>query len=139
MDSRVSALRDYLVSILNDLGRDFKQLNINFLPNEPENYTLYKMPVMIQEKNWIIPGRINKDVYNFGSRFVYGSSLAENMSNQGFWEAFEHTIYTTNENKIFPNISGIQEIKCLNPCSVLNADTGTCEMSIQIQINYLEV
>ena len=43
-----------------------------------------------------------------------------------------------NDNKILPDIKGIESISCLNCGTMNNANTNTAEFDIQIQITYRE-
>lgn len=134
--TRAEKLKLYLVNVLESLEKDFETLNINFLGKEPDNYSLDKIPTQSTVSTSITGIRTMKDVYNFRSRNFYSSSTANNLANIGFWEAFEEKIYSNNEQGILPDINGIKEIKCLNCGSLQRADTQTCEMSIQIEIDY---
>lgn len=136
--NRTEQLKIYLMGVLDSLYKDFEMLNINFLSSEIDNYSLDKIPTQSVIETTITGKQKKKDVYNFRSRNAYGSNEATNLSNMGFWEVFEKVIYSNNEQGILPNIDGIYEIKCLNCGSLRRADTQTCEMSIQIEIDYLE-
>ena len=136
--NRTEQLKSYLMDVLNDMRKEFEMLNINFLSNEIDNYSLDKIPTQSVIETTITGKQKKKDVYNFRSRNAYGSNEAINLSNMGFWETFERVIYSNNEQGILPNIDGIYEIKCLNCGSLQRAETQTCEMSIQIEIDYLD-
>jgi len=135
---RIEAIKDYLVEMLTDLTQYFETININFLSNEPENYSIDKIPTQSKIEETITGKKLMKDVYNFRCRKPYSSEMAVNLSNMGFWETFESKIYSNNEQGILPNIKEIQEIKCLNCGSIQRAGTETCEMSIQIEADYIE-
>lgn len=134
--TRVESLKTYLVNVLDELNKNFNTMNINFLSSETENYSLDKIPTQSIVETTITGVITKKDVYNFRSRNTYGANYADNLSQMGFWEAFEEKIYSNNKEGILPDIKGIKEIKCLNCGSLLRANTQTCEMSIQIQIDY---
>ena len=133
---RVEVLKNYLVEILNSLQKEYKTFNVNFLPSDVDNYSLNKIPTRTKKEVDITGNRINKEVYVLSSRNQYSSNIALNIANMGFWEAFEDKIYSNNENGILPSIEGIIKIECLNCGSLTRAQTQTCEMSIQIQIEY---
>ena len=133
---RIEALKTYLINVLNELNKEFKILNINFLASDIDNFSIDKIPTKTLVETSITGIVRRREVYNFRSRNNYGSEVASNLSNMGFWERFESKIYSNNEQGILPN--GINEIKCLNCGSLQRADTHTCEMSIQIEINYKE-
>lgn len=135
---RVSKLRTYLMNIIETLRQNYEQLNINFLSNEPDNYSLDKIPTAREVEKWITGDVLYRDVYSFRSRMNYSADVMSNIENIGFYETFEKIIEQNNNNSILPDIQGIESIRCLN-CGTMNyADTNTAEFDIQIQIEYRE-
>lgn len=138
-DLRITKLRIYLLSIIDVLVTNKKyQINANMLSNEPNNYSLDKIPTSSTVEEWITGTKICRDVYSFRSRVGYSQDTIENLINVGFFEIFEKLISSNNEKGILPNIEGIQSIQCLNCGSMSNANTNTAEFDIQIQITYKE-
>lgn len=138
-DLRVTKLRTYLMSVISELIEQYGEMNINFLSNEPNNYSLDKIPVASVTERWIVGPTINRDVYSFRSRVNYSADTMTNIENIGFFETFEKLIKQKNDNNILPDIDGIQSIRCLNCGTLNNANTNTAEFDIQIQIEYREV
>ena len=134
--TRIEKIRTYLINVLNELQRDFETMNINFLSNEIDNYSITKIPMKSVIETSITGERVCKDVYQFSGKFTYGSEVAENLNNIGFWEEFEEKIYSNNEKGVLPEIEKVIEIKCLNCGSLRLANTQDCEMTIQIEIDY---
>lgn len=138
-DLRITKLRTYLLSIIDILVTNKKyQINANMLSNEPNNYSLDKIPTSSTVEEWITGSRICRDVYSFRSRVGYSQDTIDNLINVGFFEIFEKLISSNNEKGILPNIEGIQSIQCLNCGSMNNANTNTAEFDIQLQIEYKE-
>ena len=138
-DLRITKLRTYLLSSIDTLLTDNKyQINANMLSNEPNNYSLDKIPTSSTVEEWITGSRICRDEYSFRSRVGYSQDTIDNLINVGFFEIFEKLISSNNEKGILPNIEGIQSIQCLNCGSMNNANTNTAEFDIQIQITYKE-
>ena len=136
---RITKLRTYLFSIIDTLLTDNKyQINANMLSNEPNNYSLDKIPTSSTVEAWITGTKICRDVYSFRSRVGYSQDTIDNLINVGFFEIFEKLISSNNEKGILPDIEGIQSIQCLNCGSMNNANTNTAEFDIQIQITYKE-
>ena len=137
-DTRIAKLREYLIGIIDTLTQNDKyQLNANMLSNEPNNYSLDKIPTDKTIKKWIIGTKVQRDVYSFRSRMSYSQDTLQNLENMGFFEAFEDLIESNNRKGILPNINNIKSIECLN-CGTMNyAETNTAEFDIQIQITYL--
>lgn len=136
---RVSKLRTYLFGIIQNLNNQYNQININFLSDDINNYSLDKIPTEKEVDNWIIGDTLYRDLYSFRSRMNYSPDVLSNIENMGFYEEFEKIIKQNNENGILPDIKGIESIKCLNCGSMVNANTNTAEFDIQIQIEYREV
>lgn len=135
---RVTKLRAYLMDIITELIGQYGEMNINFLSNEPNNYSLDKIPVVTEVQKWITGDTLNRDVYSFRSRMNYSADTMTNIENIGFYETFEKIIKQKNDSNDLPKIDGIQSISCLN-CGTLNrANTNTAEFDIQIQIEYKE-
>lgn len=138
-DLRITKLRLYLLTIIDVLVTNKKyQINANMLSNEPNNYSLDKIPTSSTVEAWITGTKICRDVYSFRSRVGYSQDTIENLINVGFFEIFEKLISSNNEKGILPDIEGIQSIQCLNCGSMNNANTNTAEFDIQIQITYKE-
>lgn len=137
-DLRVTKLRAYLMDIITELIGQYGEMNINFLSNEPNNYSLDKIPINPTTEQWIIGNFLKRDVYSFRSRMNYSADTMTNIENIGFYETFEKIIKQKNDNNILPEIDGIQSISCLNCGSLNNANTNTAEFNIQIQIEYRE-
>lgn len=138
-DLRITKLRTYLLSIIDVLVTNKKyQINANMLSNEPNNYSLDKIPTSSTIEEWITGTKVCRDVYSFRSRVGYSQDTIENLINVGFFEIFEKLINSNNEKGILPDIEGIQSIECLNCGSMNNANTNTAEFDIQIQITYKE-
>lgn len=138
-DLRITKLRTYLISIIDILVTNKKyQINANMLSNEPNNYSLDKIPTSSTVEEWITGTKICRDVYSFRSRVGYSQDTIDNLINVGFFEIFEKIISSNNEEGILPEIKGIQSIQCLNCASMTNANTNTAEFDIQLQIEYKE-
>lgn len=135
---RVTKLRAYLMDIITELIGQYGEMNINFLSNEPNNYSLDKIPVVTEVQKWITGDTLNRDVYSFRSRMNYSADTMTNIENIGFYETFEKIIKQKNDGNDLPDINGIQSISCLNCGTMNNANTNTAEFDIQIQIEYRE-
>lgn len=136
---RTEALITYLYNIVDELvSNDDYLINVDFLDNDINSYSIDKIPTNTTEEKWIIPTTLKQDIYSFRSRFKYTSSQAEQLKNIGFFEKFEEKIEDNNRNNILPEIEGVENIECLNCGSVQFANDNTCEMNIQIKVSYLK-
>lgn len=133
---RITKLRAYLFDIIQELNKEYKQINVDFLSDDINNYSLDKIPTAPQVESWIIGSVLNRDVYSFRSRMNYSADTISNIENIGFYEQFEKIIKEKNDNNELPDIEGIESISCLNCGTMNNANTNTAEFDIQIQIEY---
>ena len=133
---RITKLREYLFNIIKILNEQYEQINVNFLSDDINNYSLDKVPTTTSVEQWIIGDEIHRDVYSFRSRMNYSADVISNIENVGFFETFEKIIKQYNEIKDLPEIDGIEDIQCLNCGTMRNSNTNTAEFDIQIQIRY---
>lgn len=138
-DLRITKLRMYLFNIIQTLNEQYKQINVNFLSDDINNYSLDKIPITKNENNWIIGNGLQREVYSFRSRMDYSADTISNIENIGFYEKFEDIIQENNEKNILPEIDGIQSIQCLNSGTMNKANTNTAEFDIQLQIEYINI
>lgn len=133
---RITALKEYLLEeVLQELDDTILKLNINFLSNNVDDYSLVKLPVEEVNK-WITGEEIRREQYNLVSRRTYSQTISNNIENLGFFELVAEKIRENNQNDILPDIDGIEKIECLNCGSLIDRDTNTAVFSIQLQITY---
>ena len=136
-NARVRALRDYLLDIVKGIVDEEPDININMLYNDPNNYSLDKIPTSSTVEKWVTGTEIHKDLYSFRSRMDYSKDYETNLNNIDFFEKFENTIELKNKKKELPDIKGIESIECMNCGSMVDTTSNTAEFDIQIQIKYI--
>ena len=134
---RITKLREYLFGVIDRIvNNDEYQINIDMLSDDIDNYSLDKLPVASTVETWITGVEKHRDVYIFRSRMAYSQDYIENLANVGFFEIFESIIDYKNKKGELPDITGIENIKCLNCGTMVDANTNTCEFRIQLEIQY---
>lgn len=134
---RVQKVREYLFDIIDNFLTDKNyQINADMLSNNPNNYSIDKIPTSSTIEEWITGSSICRDVFSFRSRMHYSQDVLQNLINVGFFEKFEQIIKNNNEKGILPDIKGIENIECLNCGSMNSSTTNTAEFDIQLQISY---
>lgn len=137
-DTRISKLRDYLFQVLDKIVQDNKsKINVDMLGKNVDDYSLDKIPTENREK-WIIPVTKVTETYSLRSRKAYSQDTINNLANIGFFEIFKASIEKNNNDKILPDIKGIESIRCSSPGTMNSANTNTAEFDIQVQITYRE-
>ena len=134
---RIEQIKDYIVGIISDILNNSNYImNIDFLSNEVNSYSIDKIPTSTEVEKWLNGTEIHKEVYLIRSRFFYGEDEANNLENIGFYETLEEKIKQKNDSGTLPSIEGIEEIRCLNCGSINNVSSNTAEFNMQIQITY---
>ena len=99
-DKRITKLRAYLIGVLDGLVQNSKySLNANNLDNEPNSYSLDKIPMQKTITKWVIGTKIQRDVYSFRSRKTYSQATIENLKKLD-WKS----VYVFDGNKTSFNI-----------------------------------
>lgn len=139
-NTRIARLGEYLETILEELNNKYKKINADFLGIEVNNYSLDKIPAASVVEPYVTGGRLCRDVYSFRSRNPYSSDRLNNLKNIGFFESFQKTIFSNNDEGILPKIDGIISIECLNQGTLNYVDESmkTAVFDIQVQIEYEE-
>ena len=135
-ETRIEGLRTYLIGVISQLKEKWGELNVDYLSEKIDSYSLDKIPTENIVETWITGTELHKDVYSLRSRMSYSADTMNNIANIGFFELFENAIKNNNEAGVLPDIDGIQAIRCLNCATISIANTNTCEFDIQIQIEY---
>lgn len=133
---RITKLRDYLVNVIDDITQKNNKINVSILSKDINSYSIDKIPTETEVERWITGLEIHRDVFDFRSRKDFSYDDINNLKNIGFFEIFEEKIRTNNNDKILPDIDGIESIECLNCGTQESANTGTAEFSIQVQIKF---
>jgi hypothetical protein len=136
-DLRIQKLREYLFTIVSAINEQCKQINVDMLSNDINNYSINKIPTSNVVEKWVNGLEIHRDVYSFRSRESYSQDVINNLENIGFFETFEQVINSNNKRGILPNIDGIESIECLNSGTMIDNDTHSAIFDIQIQITYI--
>lgn len=118
------------------LATEFENILIDFLDKEAITYTIEPIPTDYIVSSYTDGSSLRQFVFQFSSREYYDESVAQQISNLGFYEKFQNEIETNNNSKILPDIDGIQSIECLNYGTIQDVQTGTAKYSIQMRITY---
>lgn len=138
MNTRIAKLRDYLISVIDSLTTEDFSLNADMLSNEPDSYSIDKVPMNTQSIKDVLGNVTCIEEYLFRSRRDYSQDTINNLENIGFFEKFEYKINSNNKKGILPDIDNIISIKCISCGALSYADTETAEFESRIQIEYEE-
>ena len=133
----VEKLKDYFNQYVT-LTEEFENILVDFLGKEAVTYTIEPIPTEYILKPYTDGSSLRQFVFQFSSREFYDESVAQQISNLGFYEKFQNEIERNNNRKILPDIDGIQSIECLNYGTIQDIQTGTAKYSIQMRITYYQ-
>ena len=74
-DTRIYKLREYMFDVISIIVKNFDfKINVDMLLQEPDSYSLDKIPLKSTVEKWITREKIKRDVYDFRSRCNYSSN-----------------------------------------------------------------
>lgn len=99
----VESVKNYILTcpLLGDLGR----LNIDFLPEDPDTYSIEEIPAQAIMKTYIDGSTERQFVFVFASRFLYSEEVRNNIENSGFYEQFAEWLEQQTEAENLPELS----------------------------------
>lgn len=100
----VESVKNYILTcpLLGDLGR----LNIDFLPENPDTYSIEEVPAQAILQKYIDGSTERQFVFVFASRFQYSEEVRNNIENSGFYEQFAEWLEQQTEAEILPELTG---------------------------------
>lgn len=132
----IEEIRKYLIN--NKIIDDKYRINVDFLGENPTEFAIIPIKVNPIIKKYINGSSLRQFQFQLISCNYYGADVLQNMANSEFYEKLFSLIEENNNKKIFPSISGIESIECLDNGAILDATTNTARYSIQMKITYLK-
>ncbi len=134
----IQAVRDYIM--------EFPKLKdgcllVDFLGNEPVEYTVEPVPCNSVYKKYADGDCLKQFLFLFASREYYSEDVNRNIENLSFYEDFSEWIYERNFNEILPDLGDDRTalgIEILTGGYQLSADTNTARYQIQLRLLYEE-
>ena len=109
----IESIRDYMRNLeCLDTFNNAIRVNINYLEENPDTYSIEEVPVEPVVKKYINGDSIRQYAFIFTSREPYGVDVLTNIDNSGFYEKLADEIERNNENEIFPLLDdGLEPLK----------------------------
>lgn len=85
---------------------DLKRLNIDFLPEDPDTYSIEGIPAPEIIKTYLDGSTERQFVFVFAARFFYSEEVRNNIENSGFYEQFAEWLEEQTEAENFPVLTG---------------------------------
>lgn len=99
----IESIRNYIKTFPGVTG---ERLNVDFLPEKAQKYSVDVVPVQSVVK-WFVDGSsIRQFSFIVASRMFYGKEIRQQLDNLGFFEDFERWITENSRKGTFPTLTG---------------------------------
>ena len=85
---------------------DLKRLNIDFLPEDPNAYSIEAVPAPEILTHYLDGSTERQFVFVFAARLCYNEEVRNNIENSGFYESFAAWLEEQTEAENFPVLTG---------------------------------
>ena len=98
----IGSIKEYLLKCpyLDEL----KQINVNFLPEDPTTYSIEQVPSTSILKKYLDGSSERQFVFVFASRMFYSDEIVSQIQNSGFFEKFQYWLEENSSNNILPEL-----------------------------------
>lgn len=100
----VESVKNYILGC--PLLSDLKRLNIDFLPENPDTYSIEGVPAQEIIKTNIDGSTERQFVFVFAARLFYSEEVRNNIENSGFYEQFSAWLEEQTESDNLPELTG---------------------------------
>lgn len=99
----IESIKDYFMQC--PFLKDLKQINVDFLPEDPTTYSLEQVPATTVIERYLDGTTIRQFLFVFASRMYYSDELINNISNSGFFENLQNWLEQNTQDEILPELS----------------------------------
>ena len=100
----VESVKDFILTC--PLLADLKRLNIDFLPEDPDTYSIEGIPAPEITKTYLDGSTERQFVFVFAARMFYSEEVRNNIENSGFYEKFAEWLEEQTEAENLPVLTG---------------------------------
>ena len=100
----VESVKNFILTC--PLLSELKRLNIDFLPEDPDTYSLEGIPAPEILTTYLDGSTERQFVFVFAARFFYSEEVRNNIENSGFYEKFAEWLEEQTEADNLPKLSG---------------------------------
>lgn len=118
-----------------------RRINVDYLPNNPVEYSIDAIPSNTVVKKYTGGGAIKQFIFVFASKEYYGSDVLTNIENSGFYEDLSNWIETKSKRGELPQLSKGREsisIEVLDSGYLFQADEDMARYQMQLRLTYYE-
>lgn len=104
----IESVREYIKAFPGVSG---EKLNVDFLPEEAQSYSVDVIPASEIVKKYVDGSSIRQFLFVFASRAYYGAEIRQQIDNIGLFESFSRWLDTNTQKGIFPRLDGGREAR----------------------------
>lgn len=117
------------------------KLSVDYLGQEPTEYTIDVMPTSAVLKRYADGGSLREFLFVFGSREYYGKTVLQNLENSGFYEQF--ALWIEEQDKVcnYPVIGEGRQVQGISVTStgyLFDATENNARYQIQCRLLYYQ-
>lgn len=100
----IESIKQYILTC--PLLAELKRLNVDFLPEDPNTYSIEEVPAQAVIRTYIDGSTERQFVFVFASRFNYNEESRTNIENSGFYEDFSAWLEDQTDEGNLPQMTG---------------------------------
>lgn len=100
----IESVKDFILTC--PLLAELKSLNIDFLPEDPDTYSIENIPAQEILKTYLDGSTERQFVFVFAARMFYSEEVRNNIENSGFYEKFAEWLEEQTEADNLPILTG---------------------------------
>ena len=135
----INSIRDFMRQC--PLLEGNRRINVDYLPNNPVEYSIDAIPSNTVVKKYTSGGAIKQFIFVFASKEYYGSDVLTNIENSGFYEDLSNWIETKSKRGELPQLSKGREsisMEVLDSGYLFQADEDMARYQMQLRLTYYE-
>ena len=134
----IESVREYIRTFPGVSG---ERLNVDFLPEEAQSYSVDVIPSAETIKRYVDGSSIRQFLFVFASRTYYGPEIRQQIDNIGLFESFSRWLDTNTQKGIFPLLDGGREprkIEVTTSGYAFSPGEDTARYQIQCRLEYFQ-
>lgn len=118
------------------------RLNVDFLPEEAQTYSVDVVPATEVTKKYIDGSSLRQFLFCVSSREFYGDNIAQNVDNHAFYEELSAWLEEQRRLRSYPNIGTGRTVRSVEISSTAYPfvidEHGTARYQIQLNMAYFQ-
>lgn len=132
----IDKVREYIATC--PYLKEYAELNIEYLVDKVNTYSINENAGYNPVLNQFLSGSERQFMFTFDSKLIWNEDIQNNIDNSKFFEDFRNWIETNNNDKKFPDVSGVYKIEALTNGYILATNSNEAIYRIQCKLEYFK-